>query len=289
MPSISAVGQTSELAQAIIQRFDTNKDGALGAAEFASVLGTLLGSATSAAGVTSQTGTAATLPSTVQVSTPTGVITLPAGTDDAGSSPGFAGIDGGTTKDDPTSPVGLEPPGTNMPTLPTPTASSWLSQMAARVLSEAAGLTPTAGNPATAATTTGTTATTADTTTARTRVGVMASFSDEKLADPTHTSFKYQIGRILQYYPNTPEGLKAALPEIQKLVPEAKIVGTNGDKLDFGSYVDRKSGKIGVVDVLHAAGRGGESWGWRPVSESTATVTPVVPNRASVTIGIGRA
>jgi hypothetical protein len=99
----------------------------------------------------------------------------------------------------------------------------------------------------------------------RTRVGTMLGFDERKLGDASHTTFKYQIGRILQFFPSTKEGLQAALPEIQKLVPGAKIVGTNGDKLDFGDYTDAKSGKIGTVDVLVGAAQGGSGWAWQPI------------------------
>jgi hypothetical protein len=46
----------------------------------------------------------------------------------------------------------------------------------------------------------------------RPKVGTMAGFDAAKLANTSHTSPKYQIGRILQYYPNTPTGLKAPFP-----------------------------------------------------------------------------
>ena len=59
--------------------------------------------------------------------------------------------------------------------------------------------------------------------------------------------------------------MQQALAEIQAIVPEAKIVGTNGDKIDFGSYVDAKAGKIGVIDVLVGAAQGGRAWAWQPV------------------------
>jgi hypothetical protein len=101
--------------------------------------------------------------------------------------------------------------------------------------------------------------------TPRSRVGNMAGFDAQKLGDETHTSFKYQIGRILQYYPNTVGGLKDALPEIQKLVPGARIIGTNGDKIDFGNFEDPKSGRIGVIDVLVGAAEGGRAWAWQPI------------------------
>ena len=99
----------------------------------------------------------------------------------------------------------------------------------------------------------------------RSVVGTMAGFDRGKLADTTHESMKYTIGRILQYYPNTPAGLRDALPEIQQLVPGASIVGGSGDKLDFGSYVDSKGQATGVIDVLEAAGSGGRAWQWAPV------------------------
>lgn len=100
----------------------------------------------------------------------------------------------------------------------------------------------------------------------RPQVGSMAGFDPTKLADESRTTTKYQIGRILQYYPNTPQGLKDALPEIQRLVPGAKITGTNGDKLDFGAYTDASGTRIGVIDVLQGASAGGRAWQWLPVS-----------------------
>jgi hypothetical protein len=100
----------------------------------------------------------------------------------------------------------------------------------------------------------------------RAKVGTMAGFDPLKLANLDHTTIKYQVGRVLQYFPNTPQGLRDALAEIQAIVPGATITGTNGDKLDFGSYSDPKSGeRIGVIDVLQAAGAGGRAWQWSPV------------------------
>lgn len=102
------------------------------------------------------------------------------------------------------------------------------------------------------------------------RVGKFAGFDMVKMDDANHTSFKYQIGRILQNYANTAEGLQQALPEIQKLVPGAKIVGSKGDKIDFGDYDDPKSGRIGIVDVILAAGgpEKGLAWTWQPVDSA---------------------
>jgi hypothetical protein len=99
----------------------------------------------------------------------------------------------------------------------------------------------------------------------RTVMGTMGGFDPTKMADTEHKTFKYEIGRILQFFPNTPAGLKDALPEIQKLVPGAKIIGTNGDKIDFGEFEDNRKFRIGVIDVLQAAGAGGKSWQWLPV------------------------
>jgi hypothetical protein len=72
------------------------------------------------------------------------------------------------------------------------------------------------------------------------------------------------MGRILQGYANTPAGLREALPEIQQLVPGAKIVGSKGDKVDFGDYVDNRGTRIGVIDLIQAAGEGGKAWTWQP-------------------------
>jgi hypothetical protein len=100
----------------------------------------------------------------------------------------------------------------------------------------------------------------------RKAIGTMAGFDSAKLLNESHDSSKYRIGRILQYYPNTPAGLRDALPEIQQLIPGVKIAGSNGDKLDFGSYVDSRGFTLGVIDVLQSAGAGGTAWQWAPVS-----------------------
>ncbi len=100
---------------------------------------------------------------------------------------------------------------------------------------------------------------------ARAPVGTLAGFDATKLANPAVTSFKYQIGRILQFYPNTAAGLRDALPEIQQLVPGATIAGD--DRLDFGNYEDPQAGRIGAVDVIQAVhgDRGGVAWQWLPI------------------------
>jgi hypothetical protein len=96
--------------------------------------------------------------------------------------------------------------------------------------------------------------------------GRLEGFDNTKLNNPEHNTPKYIVGRILSHYPNTPEGLQQALPEIQRHFPGTRIVGSKGDKLDFGSNVDPKSGQpLGVIDVIRAAGNGGEAWQWLPV------------------------
>ena len=92
----------------------------------------------------------------------------------------------------------------------------------------------------------------------------MWAFDSGKLADTSHRSVKYEVARVLQFYPHTPEGLQAALPEIQALFPTVTIKGSKGDTLDFGDYVSNGE-RIGSIDVIFAAGEGGRSWQWNPV------------------------
>jgi hypothetical protein len=96
-------------------------------------------------------------------------------------------------------------------------------------------------------------------------VGIMEGFDPAKLANTAHDTMKYQVGRILQKYPNTPQGLRDALPEIQAIVPGAQITGSAGDKLDFGSFIDAEQNRLGVIDVLRGAHAGGLGWQWQPV------------------------
>lgn len=95
--------------------------------------------------------------------------------------------------------------------------------------------------------------------------GLLEGFDPAKLSNPAHLTLKYQVGRILQQYPNTPRGLQDALPAIQALVPGVRITGSSGDKLDFGSYTDASQRRIGVVDVLRGASVGGLAWQWAPL------------------------
>ncbi|MEO7272084.1 MAG: hypothetical protein ABI211_08775 [Vicinamibacterales bacterium] len=100
--------------------------------------------------------------------------------------------------------------------------------------------------------------------TERAKVGTMAGFDAAKLASLSHTSPKYQVGRILQQFPNTAAGLKDALPELQKLVPGVSIAGSKGDKLDFGGYTFADGVTLNVIDVIQSAGTGGTAWQWAP-------------------------
>ena len=101
--------------------------------------------------------------------------------------------------------------------------------------------------------------------TSSTAVGIMEGFDGAKLANTAHDTMKYQVGRILQKYPNTPQGLRDALPEIQAIVPGVKITGSGGDKLDFGTFTDREQNRLGIIDVLRGANAGGLGWQWQPV------------------------
>lgn len=96
-------------------------------------------------------------------------------------------------------------------------------------------------------------------------VGTLEGFDPGKLANTAHDSIKYQVGRVLQKFPNTPQGLRDALPEIQAIVPGVRITGSGGDKLDFGSFIDAKQTRIGIVDVLRGSNLGGLAWQWQPV------------------------
>jgi len=80
-------------------------------------------------------------------------------------------------------------------------------------------------------------------------------------------SLKDTIWAILQKYDHTPAGLAAALPEIQRLYPNAKITGSKGDKLDLTAY----GGKI--TDVITSAGTGGTGWQWDDGTGSTGTTS----------------
>ncbi|HEX5010214.1 MAG TPA: hypothetical protein VFY71_07420 [Planctomycetota bacterium] len=100
--------------------------------------------------------------------------------------------------------------------------------------------------------------------------GRLEGFDAGKLADASHTSPKYQVARVLQKYPSTPEGLQQALAEINALgLGTASISGSKGDKLTFSGNVDPRFNGITTFDVIRGAGNGGEAWQWNPEGGDT--------------------
>lgn len=73
---------------------------------------------------------------------------------------------------------------------------------------------------------------------------------------------KNQVLEILQRHPPTNDGMKAALPELQKAFPGVKILDhpQRLDKLQFPNGA--------VVDVVVGAGGTNPSWGWMPEGPS---------------------
>jgi len=105
-----------------------------------------------------------------------------------------------------------------------------------------------------------------------------AGWDPNKWSNPAHNTPKYQIGRILQKYPSTPEGLRRALPEIQQLFPGASISGTNGDRLVIPG--------LDTFDVGRGFSSGGnQGWQWLPESEQGTgrTAPPAVPSAGTGT------
>jgi len=94
-----------------------------------------------------------------------------------------------------------------------------------------------------------------------------AGFDPGKWADVNHQTPKYGVSRIWSQYPQTPEGLQQALPEIQRAYPGVQIVGR--DKLDIPG--------VGVIDVGRSFASGGNNGGpqWLPVDG--AEVRPYTP------------
>ena len=85
-----------------------------------------------------------------------------------------------------------------------------------------------------------------------------AGWDQTKWANPSHTTPKYVVGRILSGYPDTPEGLQAAMPQIQQAFPGATMAGR--DSINIPG--------IGIVDVgVGFAQGGGQGWAWQPDSD----------------------
>ena len=85
-----------------------------------------------------------------------------------------------------------------------------------------------------------------------------AGWNAGKWADQSHTTPKYVVGRILSQFPDTPDGLQQALPQIQAAFPGATLVGK--DSLNIPG--------IGIVDVgVGFSQGGGQGWAWQPDSD----------------------
>jgi hypothetical protein len=94
-------------------------------------------------------------------------------------------------------------------------------------------------------------------------------YDSGKLNNADHQTPKYVVGRILSNFPDTPEGLRQALPLLQQAYPGTEITGTNGDKLNIpgvGNNLD--------VGVKFGEG-GGQGWQWLDPSAEDPTITPV--------------
>lgn len=78
-----------------------------------------------------------------------------------------------------------------------------------------------------------------------------AGFDDTKWMNPAHQTPKYAVSRIIGKYGHSPEGLRAALPEIQALFPGTTIQGT--DRLNFGANA-YDGAPLGIIDVIADAG-----------------------------------
>jgi hypothetical protein len=79
-------------------------------------------------------------------------------------------------------------------------------------------------------------------------------WDSQKWVDPTHTTPKYVVGRILAKYPPTPAGLQAAMPEIQSAMPGTTLDGDDTLNIPNVGYID--------VGVAFGAG-GGVGWDWQ--------------------------
>lgn len=84
-----------------------------------------------------------------------------------------------------------------------------------------------------------------------------------KWADPTHTTTKYVVGRVLDKYAPDTAGWSAAIQELQTLYPGLVVYGH--DTIDFGEG-------SGPIDVRQNAAGGGTGWQWLPASEGMGTL-----------------
>lgn len=81
---------------------------------------------------------------------------------------------------------------------------------------------------------------------------VLPGWDAGKWNDPTHQTPKYGVGRILSNFPPTVDGLKAAMPDIEKAYPGTTFNGK--DRITIPG--------VGEVDVLQGASQGGVAWRW---------------------------
>jgi hypothetical protein len=82
----------------------------------------------------------------------------------------------------------------------------------------------------------------------------MPGWEQSKWGDASHTTPKYTVGRILSQFPDTPEGLQQAMPQIQQAFPGAQLVGQ--DKINIPG--------VGIVDVgVGFSQGGGQGWAWQ--------------------------
>jgi len=82
-------------------------------------------------------------------------------------------------------------------------------------------------------------------------------FDPEKWADPNHQTPKYAVTRILNQFGGTPEGVAKAMPDLEKAYPGATFNGK--DKVTIPG--------VGTIDVVKAAGLGGQGLQWIPEGE----------------------
>jgi hypothetical protein len=111
---------------------------------------------------------------------------------------------------------------------------------------------------------------------------MLGGYDPAKLADLNHQTPKYAVGRILSNFPDTPEGLRQALPDLQRAYPGVEIIGVGG-KLDFRNATDPNIRALGIVDVGKAFGAGGgQGYQWDTGGNpGTPTVAPLMQENLS--------
>ena len=107
----------------------------------------------------------------------------------------------------------------------------------------------------------------------------LGGYESSKLGSNTHQTPKYAVGRIVSNYEDTPDGLRQALPDLQRAYPGVQLIGTNGDKLDFRN-TDWK--ELGVIDIGMSFSTGGrQGFQWLPDESGMEPYTPMqMPTQA---------